>query len=159
MNYESWAMCLLQVHNIADRLDQKKITRTEELLIQPVFCIVDNGCGSCICYYLLINNYYLFLFLCRSDQPGMWHVTWTILYLIFGREWWPHKATQSKIQRAFFCRHIKIMFCVNIPLPVSYFATYRFQPRKHCTSVKGGEQNWGFRGSCCPRNVLHIYLK
>ena len=59
--------------------------------------IVDTGCGSCICYYLFINNYYLLLFLCRSDQPGMWHVTWTILYLIFGREWWPHKATQSKI--------------------------------------------------------------
>ena len=72
-------------------------------------------------------------------------MTWTILYLIFGREWWPHKATQSKIpdgekyKEPFFCRRINLMFCVNIllPLPVSYFATCRFQPRKHCTSVKG----------------------
>ena len=59
-----------------------------------------------------------------------------------------HKEKYLKTKNTkslFFCRRIKIKLCVNIPLPlpVSYFAICRFQPKKTLYIRKGGGAKLG----------------
>ena len=81
----------------------------------------------------------------------MWHVTWTILYLIFGREWWPHKATQSKIpddekyKKPFFLQTYQnnVLRKYTPPTPSVIFCYMSFSAKKTLYIRKGGGAKLG----------------